>query len=341
MVADMETYATTNEIIDAAVEQVEPGTLRICWELAGRGGSAAIYHGTSPDAIDRETPVAVSDYGCVDIDWLDPGMRHYFEIVSGKSRMLTAERRVKLDGAVNFRDLGGYAAADGRRIKWGRVFRADGLSGLSDADLLRLRQMGIGRVVDFRTGPEAGNAPDRLPGDNGIAYIHLPVTHGKYDFSEAVKRFRKGDTDWLTADYMVDGYINNLESFHRTWEAVIFELIDAEKGPLVFHCTGGKDRTGTCAALILLAVGVPGETVIDDHQLSNIYIARLLPDLYQMMRDNGIDPDRVFPYLTAPRDCIEAVIDHISSHYGSAREYFLRKTAVTEKHLERLEEVLF
>jgi len=74
----METYATTNEIIDGAVEQVEPGTWRVCWELAGRGGSAAIYHGTSPDAIDRETPVAVSDDGCVDIDWLDPGMRHYW-----------------------------------------------------------------------------------------------------------------------------------------------------------------------------------------------------------------------------------------------------------------------
>ncbi len=330
----------TNEIVDAAVDRIDEHAFRICWESALPGGRTAIYRGMSPDAIDRNTPVAVSDHGCVDIEAVDKNVRHYFEVVVGESRMLIAERRMKLDGAVNFRDIGGYAARDGRRVKWGRVFRADGLAGLSDKDLALMGQIGIRRVVDFRTESEALSAPDRLPEDGSMAYIHLPVTHGKYGFTEAVKRFKKGDSDWLTDDFMVKGYINNLESFSKTWETVVLEVIDADKGPLVFHCTGGKDRTGTCAALLLLAVGVPEETVVDDHQLSNIYIARLLPDLYKMLSDHGIDPERVFPYLTAPRDCIEAVIDHISNKYGSAREYFLRKTLVTEHHLERLEEVL-
>ncbi len=330
----------THEIIDAAVEQIDADTFRVCWEMAGAKGSAAIYHGTSSEAIDRNTPVAVSDNGCVDIAGLDPGVRHYFEIVSGNSRIITAERRVKLDSAVNFRDIGGYGTKDGRRVRWGHVYRSDGLSGLSERDLALIQDMGIRRVIDFRTGSEAANAPDRLPGDGGTAYIHLPVTHGKFDFTEAVKRFKKGDTEWLTADFMVDGYINNLESFAGTWEAVVLEVIEVKKGPLVFHCTGGKDRTGTCAALLLLAVGVPEKIVVDDHQLSNIYIARLLPDLYRMMSDHGVDPEQVFPYLTAPRDCIEAVIDHISSRYGSAREYFLQKTSLGEKHLERLKDVL-
>ncbi len=330
----------TDGIIFAAVEQIDAGVWRICWESAAAENSVAIYHGTSPAAIDRNTPAAISDNGCVDIKDLDPGVRHYFEIVSGASRIITAERRVKLDNAVNFRDIGGYGAKDGRRVRWGHVYRSDGLSGLSERDLALIRDIGIRRVIDFRTESEAASAPDRLPGDGSTAYIHLPVTHGKFDFTEAVKRFKKGDTDWLTADFMVDGYINNLESFARTWEAVVFEVIDDRKGPLVFHCTGGKDRTGTCAALLLLAVGVPEETVVDDHQLSNIYIARLLPDLYRMMRDHGVDPEQVFPYLTAPRDCIEAVIDHISSRYGSAREYFLKKTAVEEQHLQQLSDVL-
>jgi len=313
--------------------------LRICWETNDPGGEAIIYHGRSPDAIDRRTPLAVSDDGCVDIDWLDPRARHYFEVVSGKSRMIVAERRLHLDGAVNFRDLGGYGARDGRRVRWGRVFRSDGLGKLSERDLALLREMNVRRVVDFRTDSEIANSPDRLPVDD-TAYIHLPVTHGKYDFGEAVKRLREGDTDWLNPDFMVDGYIGNIESFAPAWERVVFELLDPEGGPLVFHCTGGKDRTGTCAALILLVVGVPEEAVIDDHQLSNIYIAELLPDLYRLMSGQGIDPDCVFPYLTAPRDCIEAVIEHIKTRYGSAAGYFLERTDLTEEDMERLRDIL-
>ena len=326
-------------IVDAAALQIGRGVFRICWETNDPGGEAVIYHGKSPDAIDRRTPVAVSEDGCVDIDWLDPQARHYFEIVSGKSAMIVAERRLLLDGTVNFRDLGGYAGHDGRRVRWGRVFRADGLGKLSDRDLALLREMNVRRIVDFRTDSEIANSPDRLPA-NDTSYIHLPVTHGKYDFGEAVKRFREGDTDWLNPDFMVDGYIGNIESFAHAWERVVFELLDPEGGPLVFHCTGGKDRTGTCAALLLLALGVPEETVIDDHQLSNIYIAELLPELYRLMSGQGIDPDRVFPYLTAPRDCIEAVTAHIQTRYGSAAGYFVERTALTEKDLARLRDIL-
>ena len=326
-------------IADAAALQIGGGILRICWETNDPGGEAIIYHGKSPDAIDRRTPAAVSDDGCVDIDWLDPHERHYFEVVSGKDRMIVAERRLHLDGTVNFRDLGGYGARDGRRVRWGRVFRSDGLGKLSDRDLVLLREMNVRRIVDFRTDSEIANSPDRFPRD-ATAYIHLPVTHGKYDFGEAVKRFREGDTDWLNPDFMVDGYIGNIESFAHAWERVFFELLHPDAGPLVFHCTGGKDRTGTCAALLLLVLGVPEEAVIDDHQLSNIYIAELLPELYRLMSGQGIDPDRVFPYLTAPRDCIEAVIDHVETRYGSAAGYFLERTALTEEDLERLRDIL-
>lgn len=326
--------------MEAAVEQLESGLFRLCWQTDGGRDTVAIYHGTAPDAINGTVPVAVSDKGSIDIDWLDPGVRHYFEIVSGANRVAVAERRLKLDGAVNFRDIGGYAVKDGRRVRWGRVFRSDGLAGLSEKDLKFLENIGIGRVIDFRTDAEVGNAPDRIPGGGGTSYLRLPVTHGKYDFAEAVRRFNEGDTEWLTPDFMLEGYIANLESFPEVWERVLLELLDAGRSALVFHCTGGKDRAGTCAALLLLALGVPAETVVDDHQLSNIYITRLLPDLYRLMRDNGIDPDRVFPYLSAPRDCIAAAVEHIFQKYGSARNYFLTRTSVTEKDMERLEKML-
>lgn len=320
---------------DAAVERIDAHSVRICWETAGPA-EVTVYQAESPDLDARKKPAVVSDDGCAQIRGLDPLTRYYFELATESDRMTVAERRVKLDGAVNFRDLGGYQTADGRRVKWGRVFRSDGLSRLSDNDLALMEKMGIRRVFDFRTDSECADAPDRLPGNGAVRHIHLPVTHGKFDFVEAVKRLKQGDSSWLTPDFMINGYINNLESFAQTWTEVIRHALDTADNPLVFHCTGGKDRTGTCAALLLLALGVPEETVIDDHQLSNIYIAELLPKLYQMMEDHGIDPETIFPYLTAPRDCIVSVLDYITQHYGTAAEYLVCKSSFTETDLERL-----
>lgn len=321
-------------ISDAAVERIDDRSVRICWETAVQT-PVAVYPATTPDAVTAKEPAVMSDDGCARIHGLDPLTRYYFELVAESDRMIVAERRVKLEGAVNFRDLGGYETTDGRRLKWGRLFRADGLSRLSDVDLAMLERMGIRRVFDFRTVSECEDAPDRLPGNGAVRHIHLPVTHGKFDFVEAVKRLKKGDTSWLTPDYMINGYINNLESFPEVWATVIRHAVDTDGQPLVFHCTGGKDRTGTCGALILLALGVPEETVIDDHQLSNIYIAELMPKLYKMMSDHGIDPEAIFPYLTAPRDCIVSVLDYITDHYGTAAEYLLRKSSITEAELDR------
>jgi len=328
-----------NSFIDAAVERIDARTVRICWEAAGNT-TVHIYRGLTPGDIDRKMPVAVSDQGCVEISGLDQGTRHYFELSANGDRMLVAERRIRLDGAVNFRDLGGYRTEDGRRVRWGQVFRADGLSRLSDDDHLLLGRIGIRRVFDFRTAGEIEEAPDRLPADGSLAYVHLPVIHGRFDFVEAVRRLKMGDTSWLTPDFMVNGYINNIESFSGSWGEVIRHLIETEAEPLVFHCTGGKDRTGTCAALILLALGIPEETVIDDHQLSNIYIAELLPALNKMMSGYGIDPQKLFPYLTAPRDCIVTLLDYIREKYGSAAGYLTRRTPLTAEGLERMRDRL-
>ncbi|MBS0014323.1 MAG: tyrosine-protein phosphatase [Desulfobacterales bacterium] len=326
-------------LLDAAVQQLDENSVRICWETAC-DADVWVYAGPHPDAIDRSAPVARSKDGCVELHGLNFRQRHYFGLEAGGHRLITAARRVQLDGTVNFRDMGGYATADGRRVKWGRAFRADGLSRLTDRDLDFLVWMGIRRVYDFRTASEMAEAPDRLPEGGQIGHIHLPVTHGNFDFAEAVRLLQKGDNAWLTPDFMINGYIGNLEQFAHCWAAVIRDLAESRNGPLVFHCTGGKDRTGTCAALILLALGVAEETVIDDHQLSNIYIADLLPRLYRRMERAGIDPDRLFPYLTAPRHCIVAVIDYLMDTYGTAADYLVEKAGLQPAVIDQMRENL-
>lgn len=327
-------------MLNVKVEPIDGTSVVVGWTGVKSGVPVSVYLGTSPATIDRENPAAVSTSGSARITGIDPLNRYYFEVAADGAGVIAAPRRVVMDGAVNFRDLGGYTTTDGRQVRWGRVFRSDGLARLSDPDLERIRRMGISRVFDLRSFDEIADAPDRLPDDGSVNHVHVPVTHGDFDFVEAMKRIKTGDTSWLTDDFMVKGYINNLESFPRAWGDIIGAAVNAGRGPLVFHCTGGKDRTGTCAALLLLALGVDEETVIYDHQLSNIYIKELLPRIYEMMASYGIDPEILFPYLTAPRECIEALLEHIRENYGSATGYLTEKGGVTPEDIERVRQSL-
>jgi len=94
-----------------------------------------------------------------------------------------------------------------------------------------------------------------------------------------------------------------------------------------FHLPAGKDRAGTCAELILLALGVPEDTVIHDHGLSNIYIADAVKEINERIKAVGIDPDDVAPYFTAPRNSIIASVNHIRKTYGSTADYLKEKGA--------------
>jgi protein-tyrosine phosphatase len=250
--------------------------------------------------------------------------------------VIVSERRVPLQGSVNFRDLGGYATIDGRRVKWGQLFRSDHLGRLTDRDLAVLSRMRIRQVCDFRTAAEAQKLPDRFPAGNESKYLHLPIQHGEFDPAHTFERIRNGDIDWMTEEFMIAGYIRNLENFADVWARFFRCAADPANRPLVFHCTGGKDRAGVGAALILLALGVPEETVIQDHGLSNFYIAEVLPKIFAQIKSRGIDPEKVSPYFTAPRSAVLAAITHLQTTYGSVAGYLQNKAGVDGKTIDRL-----
>lgn len=309
------------------------GTVKISWDISDFSSEVSIFHGPSPELIDRSSSVVtVSDRNFAEISGLNNTIRHYFYITSRDAPgHIIAERRIPLDGSVNFRDLGGYQTVDGRQIKWGKIYRSDNLARLSDMDQIKLKNMGIKLVCDFRTDAEIKKAPDRLPDNNSIKYLHLPVIHGESDNTLLFDKIKKGDIGWISIDFMIQGYIKSIEEFSNTWGEVMERLAEPENLPLVFHCTAGKDRAGTCAALILLLLGIPEQTVIDDHGLSNIYIVKVLEKIYTYIRSLDIDPERVSPYFTAPKECIISLIRHINCHYGSVYNYFLKKSDLNKK----------
>ncbi len=321
---------------------MDGGSVEISWNFSDKPREVVVYAGESPDHIDRRSPVSISRANSpAKISGLDPNTRYYFEIVPHKgSPVVISDRRVPLQGSVNFRDLGGYETSDGRRVKWGQVFRSDNLGRLTDRDVSFVQRMGIRMVCDFRTPAEAKKLPDRFPPPEQDRYLHLPIQHGEFDPAGTFERIKNGDIEWMTEAFMIEGYLRNIDDFAPVWSTILKSLAEGSRRPLVFHCTGGKDRAGVCTALILLSLGVPEETVIHDHGLSNLYIAAVLEKIYEQIRFHGVDPNQVAPYFTAPKNAIVAAVRHLRRTYGSAADYLINKAGVDEKVITQLREDL-
>jgi len=327
---------------DLCLTRTGDDSVRISWKIRGKILKIAIFSRQPADEIEHHfTAAEVKGNASTNISGLDPGTRYYFEVVSDSgSKTTISERRVPLEGSVNFRDLGGYETVDGRRVKWGLVFRSDNLGRLTDRDVVYLQKMGIQLVCDFRTPAEIKKLPDRYPqGDYGKT-LRLPIRHGESDPANTFDRIKKGDIDWMTEEFMIKGYIKNIEEFAPLWTSFFNRLAERSNRPLVFHCTGGKDRAGVGAALILLVLGVPEETVIRDHGLSNLYIAAVLDSIYDRIRSLGVDPEEISAYFTAPQNAIVSLLKHLDITYGSAANYLINKAGIHGKILNRLKEDL-
>lgn len=175
------------------------------------------------------------------------------------------QRILPLEGASNFRDLGGYTGQDGRRLRWRRLLRSDHLGALSAADQQQLAAIGVAQVFDFRGVAESAAAPNNLPGvkQHSLA-IEPTVVQRMREMTEAGTRL----TGAVVAELMKDLYRGLVDEHAPRYAQLFEELLDAD-APLVFHCTAGKDRTGVAAALILLALGVSREDVFQDFLLTN------------------------------------------------------------------------
>ncbi|RLB44866.1 MAG: protein-tyrosine-phosphatase, partial [Deltaproteobacteria bacterium] len=176
------------------------------------------------------------------------------------------DRHIPLTGQPNFRDLGGYAASDGRRIKWGVVYRSGELSQLSDDDVGKLGDLGIRTVVDLRSPEEvSARGAGRLP--TGARVFPMPIASSDM-FAKLIPMFLKGDFSKVPPDLL--DQINRIlvRKFTEQYAGLLRALSDPANRPLVFHCTQGKDRAGCGAAMVLSALGVPWATVIEDYLLS-------------------------------------------------------------------------
>ncbi len=224
--------------------------------------------------------------------------------------MEAVERLISLEGAVNFRDLGGYAVGGGKRTRWRVLFRADGLGDLSESDLSVLRALGIRTVIDLRSEGELERS--RFDVDaHPVAFHHFPFLDELPDAQEFERQ----------PGFLGSQYREFLSDAGGQIRAALEVLATPEALPAVFHCTAGKDRTGVLSAIVLSLLGVDEPTVVADYALSGEAMERLRAKLivkYPEGRDSIENLDEVF---SADPAQMEALIDHVKDRYGSVDAY--------------------
>lgn len=344
-------------LLRPVVERLDERSVTVRWPSSFASGPVEIFTGLSPDAIDRSRPLRIATtneltLSNVDSPFVTDRYRLYYELIAagGGMPVVTAERRLPLEGPDNFRDLGGYSTADGATIRWNRLYRSNDLSGLTPNDLDYLAGIGIKLICDFRSERERSLAPSREfnlnaspPGllEQGIPeIINLTVEQTGLDPDVVREQIRTGGLSAVaTRSLMRRAYRSFVTDYTAQWAELFHRIAAAENLPTVVHCTAGKDRTGFASALILLALGVPEKTVYEDYMLSNEYrrnfhqfVLRWV-SLYSLFRT---DPDDLVPLLEARREYLKESLDAIRERYGSVDEYLTSALDITPAMREQI-----
>lgn len=223
---------------------------------------------------------------------------------------------------MNFRDLGGYPGADGRRIRWRRLFRADGLTRLDADDCAQLADLGLATVIDLRTKGEVDER-GRFPEDAfEVEYHHLPLT----DVLPPTEDLSRYDEP----AFVTSRYRRLLSEGSSSLARAVHVLAEPGALPAVFHCSAGKDRTGILAALVLGFLGVPRDVIVEDYALSAEAMIALLDRLKQEYAESVAEVERYTPaVISVAPESMAAFLDELGHEHGSFED-LARSLGVTD-----------
>ena len=220
-------------------------------------------------------------------------------------------RALPLTGALNFRDLGGYPTREGATVAYGMVYRSGALHRLTQADFALLDPLGIETVYDLRSHAELecdGVGPwvrDRL-------HVHVPLVEKALDpFDPAI--------DWRVVD-LRGRYVDMLRVGASAVRSILEGLIRGKR-PAVLHCTGGKDRTGIVASVLLRILDVADDLIVSDYALSETYLQNGMAAYREKLVAAKADQAAI-TYLTAsPPDRIASALAELDRTWGSTLGY--------------------
>jgi protein-tyrosine phosphatase len=253
---------------------------------------------------------------------------------------VAVSRILALESVANVRDLGGLPAGDGSVVRRGRLVRSASLHEMTDSDRGVLERSGITAVIDLRAPYERHLHPTVW---KGIRLVSAPLVHDA-QVRSIVERFHRRDLtdaellDWWTLTGVVDAPYEHLGSV-----GVIFEtlLAAAPEDGFIFHCRGGKDRTGMVAALILEALGVPRPQILEDFLMSNAILDAERPTgdaavIVSAVSGSELSPEAAFSFAGVRREWMERLWAGIETRDGSLLSYLTDTVGIGETGLAGL-----
>lgn len=265
-------------------------------------------------------------------------------------RRLSIEK-IKVRGIRNIREISQYKTVDNKEIKDNSLIRSSRIDKISNKRRNKMfEKYNIGTVIDLRNEMEVHEGKDFIYPD-GVEYIHLPVLDQAYwgiSHEKSMKRalFNKSKEATNRAffkDYMINMYKNIVfDAYSQSQFKKFFDIIieKANKG-ILFHCTGGKDRTGIASLFLLSILGVSKNDILDDFSMSDKCNRR-----YNTTRHIAL---KIVPYknfrrlltemLYAKKEYLLKTIAAIEEKYESILEYLKQAIGLTEDKFSKIREL--
>lgn len=223
-------------------------------------------------------------------------------------------KRIALEFTENVRDLGGYPVAShmGGITRYGMFIRSAMPSRLSPKDIDQIKAMNIKNIIDLRGDDELERSPSYFSSNPDFSYNHLQISGGQF-MPEAEDRVARS-------------YLNMTKNENM---GHILRLMADLEGGFLYHCTAGKDRTGTVSALLLMTAGVADKDIIADYIVSYPYLQELINSL------RNEHPDLPAYIGRSDPESMEGFLRLFKAEYGDIYSY-LKLAGLTEEQVARL-----
>lgn len=326
--------------IIVACEENSVGNSFLRWETTPRlKGLVKVYVADNPEGPMSVEPIAsapISDM-CTTVITSDPTRRQYYELVFDEQyHVRTATRNIIIPGIQDFRDLGGYSSyPHHKETRWGMLYRSSEIGNLPPESIRELKNLGIRTIIDLRT-PREIESRGRIQGS--FNYISVPMNPGDMESVVAGVLNRSIDSD--TVARIVERINRQLiNGYTREFRKVFDLMLNRNNYPMVIHCPSGKDRTGVMTALILSALDVHTETIMEDYRLSNYFFN--LPKAASYAYQLPVQAQEALTTLFSARESyLEAAKKEAEKKYGDIHTYLKKGVGLSDQEMKRLRDIL-
>jgi protein-tyrosine phosphatase len=246
------------KLMDPQVTRLSDATVAVTWVS---DGPVDVFVSDRPDGTFKKAKLISARDADGRHDYSEvKASRSYFLLRDGRTGkpLRVAERLLPLERGSNFRDIGGYAAAGGKHVRWGMIYRSGGTPLLSDGDRDSVKALGLVNMVDLRSNEERVLAPSRIEG--------VPYAAVGYSIASLMPNPAAG-----LASYSMETTYRGFPMLLAPQLRILFRQLSSGAQPIAYNCSAGQDRTGFTTALILNVLGVTEANILTDYHLSTSY----------------------------------------------------------------------